>query len=121
MFIFSILFIFAQRKITNLGEDGKSLDVCPVISRATLDTVLRCALSYVDTGIQSTDRYENSIHKKNYFLNANRKSKKPYDRFLICLALHNERVIRTCGSGTNSVAKILKKLRTSKGDYCIKQ
>ena len=69
LFIFSLLFIFTQRKINTLGADGKSLNVCPVISRATLDTVLRCALSYVDTGIQSTDRYENNIHIKELFLN----------------------------------------------------
>ena len=81
MFIFfSILFIFAQRKIKNLGADGKSLDVCPVISRATLDTVLRCALSYVDTGIQSTDRYENNIHIKEVF-----------SKCLVCIQIVNQR------------------------------
>ena len=39
-----------------LGAGDKSLDVCPLVSRATLDTMLRCALSYVDDGVQSTDK-----------------------------------------------------------------
>lgn len=43
-------------KIKSLTADGNSVDICPIISRATLDTVLRCALSYVDKDVQTTDK-----------------------------------------------------------------
>ena len=46
-----------QGKISSLGTGDQSVDICPLVSRATLDVLLRCALSYVDEGIQSTDRY----------------------------------------------------------------
>ena len=43
-------------KIKLLASDGKSIDVKPLVSRATLDNVLRCALSYVDESVQSTEK-----------------------------------------------------------------
>ena len=42
-------------KIESLAIDGNSLDAYSLVSRATLDNVLRCSLSYVDESIQSTD------------------------------------------------------------------
>lgn len=45
-----------QSKLSSLGTGGKSVDVCPLVSRATLDTMLRCALSYVNDEVQSTER-----------------------------------------------------------------
>ena len=44
-----------QSKLSSLGTGCDSIDICPLINRATLDTLLRCALSYDDEGIQSTD------------------------------------------------------------------
>ena len=42
-------------KIKILTVNGESIDAYSLVSRATLDNVLRCSLSYVDEGIQSTD------------------------------------------------------------------
>lgn len=42
-------------KIQSLATDGSSIDTYPLVSRATLDNVLRCSLSYVDETVQSTD------------------------------------------------------------------
>lgn len=42
------------RKLAALGTGESSLNICPLISRATLDTMLRCTLSYKSEGIQST-------------------------------------------------------------------
>lgn len=43
------------KKLEVLGTGKESLNICPLISRATLDTMLRCTLSYESDGIQSTD------------------------------------------------------------------
>lgn len=42
-------------KILLKGTGRNSVDVFPLINRATLDLVLRCALSYVDEGVQNAD------------------------------------------------------------------
>ena len=46
-------------KIKFLTPDAHSIDIAPLMSRATLDSLLRCAFSYVDEGIQSTDKSQN--------------------------------------------------------------
>lgn len=43
------------KKLSTLGSGKESLNICPLISRATLDTMLRCTLSYESEGIQSTE------------------------------------------------------------------
>ena len=56
MFIIFILsyFIFYtfQRKLEELSCGEKSVNISPLVSRATLDTMLRCTLSYEDEEIQ---------------------------------------------------------------------
>ena len=42
-------------QIKALSVDDKSIDAYSLVNRATLDNVLRCALSYVDESVQSTD------------------------------------------------------------------
>ena len=54
-------------RVASQTANGKSTDVCPFVKRATLDTMLRCVLSYVDEGIQNMDNGEHpyclNIHK----------------------------------------------------------
>ena len=54
------MFLF-QRKLESYG--GKSINICPLISRATLDTMLRCTLSYKSETVQSEERYVQLIQK----------------------------------------------------------
>lgn len=60
------------RKIEELSCSGKSINVCHVISHATLDTMLRCTLSYEDDGIQNAEGeqhpYVSAINKLKYLL-----------------------------------------------------
>ena len=51
-----VIHFVLQKKLEVLGTGKESLNICPLISRATLDTMLRCTLSYESDGIQSTDR-----------------------------------------------------------------
>ncbi|WAR03241.1 CP4B1-like protein [Mya arenaria] len=44
--------IFMDR-VGEACADGRSVDVYPYVSRATLDTMLRCGMSYMDDGIQN--------------------------------------------------------------------
>ena len=57
-------------KIKTLATNGESIDAYSLVSRATLDNMLRCSLSYVDEGIQSTD-----IKHRHQYIEANTKIK----------------------------------------------
>ncbi|XP_052239681.1 cytochrome P450 4A2-like isoform X2 [Dreissena polymorpha] len=53
-------------KIGQATSDGKSVDVYPYISRATLDTMLRCGMSYVDPSVQNDGNqhpYVSAVHR----------------------------------------------------------
>ena len=43
-------------EIKLMTPDAQSIDIAPLASRATLDTLLRCVFSYEDEEIQSTDK-----------------------------------------------------------------
>ena len=45
-------------KIKMLARDTQRIDIVPLVKRATLDTILRCAFSYVDEQIQIADKYQ---------------------------------------------------------------
>lgn len=45
-----------MEKIDELSADGRSVDVYPMVSRATLDTMLRCVMSYNDNAVQNTGK-----------------------------------------------------------------
>ena len=49
--------LFAQ-KIKLVSRDTRSIDIVPMVSRATLDTILRSAFSYVDEQIQSAEKIQ---------------------------------------------------------------
>ncbi|XP_045171819.2 cytochrome P450 4B1-like isoform X3 [Mercenaria mercenaria] len=43
-----------MEKVDEMSEGGLSIDVYPMLSRATLDTMLRCVMSYNDDTVQNT-------------------------------------------------------------------
>ena len=53
-FINQFYFYVLKEKVKEKSKDGKSINIFPVVGRATLDTMLRCAMSYNDDTIQDT-------------------------------------------------------------------
>lgn len=58
-------------KLAHLSAAGESVDVCPLVSRATLDTMLRCTLSYTDHTVQDLKNghqhsYVEAVHRLGY-------------------------------------------------------
>ena len=67
-----------------MARDTQSIDIVTLVSRATLDTILRCAFSYVDEQIQCADKYQHP-----FFVNTE-KVKDIVVRRCLNLLMHND-------------------------------
>ena len=92
--------LFLSRIATHT-VDGRSIDVCPFVKRATLDTMLRRALSYVNEGIQAMDTeqehpYCSNIHKVRDIIT--RRWTKPlcHDDFIFSLTADSKELKTRC-------------------------
>ena len=87
-------------KIKLLASDGKSTDAYHLVIRATLDNVLRYALSYVDESIQSIDKCQHP------YLETVNKVKDIMLKRWINLLIHNDTVY-SLTSDSKDLKKVL--------------